>query len=126
MWRAGFGSSASQLDQLYDTKPQQLFKTIQDASAKKPVFIDAADSYLKGLMLGINEFVTAKKELDDTDRKLIRQKQRESVKKLNLFWLNEMVNSNAQLREKMAFFWHGHFASRNNNVFYQQDLLHII
>ena len=37
-----------------------------------------------------------------------------------------MVNSSAQLREKMAFFWHGHFACRNLNVFYQQGLLDVI
>jgi uncharacterized protein (DUF1800 family) len=37
-----------------------------------------------------------------------------------------MVDSKAQLREKMAFFWHGHFASRNLNVFYQQGLLDVI
>jgi uncharacterized protein (DUF1800 family) len=36
------------------------------------------------------------------------------------------VNSGAQLREKMAFFWHGHFACRNLNVFYQQGLLDVI
>ena len=37
-----------------------------------------------------------------------------------------MVNSAAQLREKMAFFWHGHFACRNLNIFYQQGLLDVI
>jgi uncharacterized protein (DUF1800 family) len=37
-----------------------------------------------------------------------------------------MVNSGAQLREKMSFFWHGHFACRNLNVFYQQGLLDVI
>jgi len=37
-----------------------------------------------------------------------------------------MVNSSAQLREKMAFFWHGHFACRNLNIFYQQGLLDVI
>jgi uncharacterized protein (DUF1800 family) len=37
-----------------------------------------------------------------------------------------MVSSDAQLREKMAFFWHGHFASRNLNIFFQQQLLDII
>ena len=37
-----------------------------------------------------------------------------------------MVNSNAQLREKLSLFWHGHFASRNINVFYQQGILDVI
>ena len=43
-----------------------------------------------------------------------------------MYWMHEMVNSGAQLREKMAFFWHGHFACRNLNIFYQQGLLDVI
>jgi uncharacterized protein (DUF1800 family) len=37
-----------------------------------------------------------------------------------------MAAGDAQLREKMALFWHGHFACRNLNIFYQQLLLHEI
>ena len=37
-----------------------------------------------------------------------------------------MVNSDAQLREKMSLFWHGHFACRNFNIFFQQELLDVI
>jgi uncharacterized protein (DUF1800 family) len=37
-----------------------------------------------------------------------------------------MVNSEQQLREKMSLFWHGHFASRNLNILYQQQLLDVI
>ena len=32
-------------------------------------------------------------------------------------------STDAQLREKMSLFWHGHFACRNLNIFYQQLLL---
>lgn len=37
-----------------------------------------------------------------------------------------MINSEAQLREKMSLFWHGHFACRVQNSFFQQELLHIV
>lgn len=67
-----------------------------------------------------------KKEMDKEDKKKMRQQSREAVRSLNLYWLSEMVNSASQLREKMAFFWHGHFACRNLNIFYQQGLLDII
>jgi uncharacterized protein (DUF1800 family) len=60
------------------------------------------------------------------ERKMVQQKNREGIRNLNIFWLYEMVNSAAQLREKMAFFWHGHFACRNLNIFYQQGLLDVI
>ncbi len=128
MWRAGFGPAADQLHQLTTTAPQELYKSLQKASGGKPEYIDVADNYLKGLMMGIDEEgkKLKKKELDDEERKMLRKKQRDSLKNLNLYWLNHMIDSNAQLREKMAFFWHGHFASRNINIFFQQQLLDII
>jgi uncharacterized protein (DUF1800 family) len=123
MWRAGFGPAAEQLEQLKEINPLELYKALQKASVKKPEFIDVADNYLKGLMMGIDDAAKqSKKDLDKEDKKAIRQKQRDSIKNLNLTWLDEMVSSNAQLREKMSLFWHGHFASRNINVFYQQSL----
>lgn len=62
-------------------------------------------------------------KLTGDDRKILNRKQQQSVKDLNLYWLKELIASDAQLREKMAFFWHGHFASRNGNLFYNQLFL---
>ena len=124
MWRAGFGPAASQLFQLNTLAPSELFGALKKASSKKPGYIDVADDYLKGLFMGADEIV--RQQRNDADKKRIRQQNREDLKSLNLYWLDEMVNSDAQLREKMAFFWHGHFACRNINIFYQQQLLHII
>jgi uncharacterized protein (DUF1800 family) len=128
MWRAGFGPAAEQLEQLKNITPQQLFKALQKASAKKTDYIDVADNYLKGLLMGIDEAgkPQKKKELDAEEKKMVRNKQREGLKNLNLYWLNQMIGSEAQLREKIAFFWHGHFASRNINIFFQQQLLDVI
>jgi uncharacterized protein (DUF1800 family) len=128
MWRAGFGPAAAQLSELNTIAPASLYEALKKASEKKPDFINTADDYLKGLMMGLSDAANfqRKKDLDPEERKQLQQKQRDSIKNLNLAWLNAMVESNAQLREKMAFFWHGHFASRNVNVFFQQDLLDIL
>ncbi|HWI90850.1 MAG TPA: DUF1800 domain-containing protein [Flavisolibacter sp.] len=126
MWRAGFGPAADQLEQLQKITPDQLFKALQKASSKKPEYLDATDDYLKGLVRGIQEEGMRKKELDKDEKKNIQQQQRQAIKSLNLLWLENMVDSDQQLREKMAFFWHGHFASRNLNVFFQQQLLDVI
>ena len=123
MWRAGFGPAADQLGQLKDLRPSQLFKALQSASSKKPEFLDATDDYLKGLMKGIQEEGMRQTEKSREERRNIAQQSRQAVKSLNLLWLDEMVDSKAQLREKMAFFWHGHFASRNLNVFYSIVML---
>ena len=125
MWRAGFGPAASQLPQLKDLEPDKLYKALKSASDKKPEFIDAADDYLKGLMQGIGE-EGKRQQREKGDRKMVQQKIREGIRNLNLLWLYQMVDSEAQLREKMAFFWHGHFAARNLNIFFQQELLKVI
>ena len=124
MWRAGFGPAVEQLGDLSKFTPKQFYTALVKASSKKPEYIDVADDYLKGLMMGIEEVGRQqKKEISADEKKLRQQKSREGVRNLNMYWLKEMVNSAAQLREKMAFFWHGHFACRNLNVFYQQGLL---
>ena len=55
MRRAGFGPAADQIGQLERTDPKQLFKALQQASSKKPEYIDIADDYLKGLVMGAEE-----------------------------------------------------------------------
>lgn len=126
MWRAGFGPAAGQLEQLQKIAPSQLYKALQKASVKKPEYLDATDDYLKGLVKGIRDEGMRKKELDRDEKKNIQKQQRQAIKNLNLLWLENMVESDQQFREKMSFFWHGHFASRNLNVFFQQQMLDVI
>lgn len=128
MWRAGFGPAVEQLGDLSKYSPKQFYKALQKASDKKPEYVNVADNYLDGLYKGIEEAgrQQQRKELDAEERKMVQQKNREGIRNLNIYWLHEMVNSSAQLREKLAFFWHGHFACRNLNIFFQQGLLDVI
>jgi uncharacterized protein (DUF1800 family) len=128
MWRAGFGPAVEQLADLTKFTPKQFYKALVKASDKKPEYINVADDYLQGLYMGIEEVgrQQQRKELTADEKKMIQQKNRDGVRNLNIYWLHEMVNSSAQLREKMAFFWHGHFACRNLNIFFQQGLLDVI
>ena len=88
MWRAGFGPAAGQLEQLKSLSPNQLFKALQKASAKKPEFLDATDDYLKGLVKGIEEEGMRRKMLEPEERKNIQQQTRQAIKSLNLLWLD--------------------------------------
>ena len=127
LWRAGFGPAVEQLNDLDKVSPQKLYKTLQKSSSKKPEYIQAADNYLQGLMMGVQEIGRQQKQQMSADQKKeLQKKSREGIRNLNLYWINEMVNSEAQLREKMSFFWHGHFACRNLNIFFQQGLLDVI
>ncbi|HVM88299.1 MAG TPA: DUF1800 domain-containing protein [Puia sp.] len=127
MWRAGFGPRADALDQFASVSQKNLTKSILKDSSGSPKYIDVADNALKGLMMGMNDIQKLKKgDLSADEKKQLRQQSQHDIKNLNLAWLNEMVQSQAQLREKMSLFWHGHFASRNLNIFYQQLLLDVI
>lgn len=66
------------------------------------------------------------KTMEKEDVKDLKQLLKQNVFELNNLWLNEMINSDAQLQEKMALFWHGHFACRSINPFFDQLYLDII
>lgn len=126
LWRAGFGPMAEEFQQLATASHKSYVHSLFKASAKGPDTIDVADNAIKGLVMGIQEAGMRKRDEDEMQRRKLRQQSRENIKSLNLTWLNQMVNSEQQLREKMALFWHGHFACRNLNILYQQQLLDII
>lgn len=125
--RAGFGLNTEIISSIETISPKDVFKLLQEKSAAKPTYFDVADNTLKGIMMGVKEAgMNDKPRLSDDQKKVIRQQSRDDIKNLNLTWMREMVNSEAQLREKMAFFWHGHFACRDINIFFQQKMLHEI
>jgi uncharacterized protein (DUF1800 family) len=126
LWRAGFGPLSEEIPQLDNASPSSYVKALLKGSSKSPAYLDVADSAVKGLVMGVDEIGKMQKALDQEARKKLRQQSREDLKSLNLTWIGEMVNSEAQLREKMSLFWHGHFASRNINILYQQQLLDVI
>lgn len=125
LWRAGFGPSVNDLSQTYNASPEAYFKALARATSKDPVYIKIADNIMDGLVKGIKE-VGRLENLSKEEKKELGQKSREEIRNLNLEWIEEMVHSEQQLREKMSLFWHGHFACRNLNVVFQQELLHII
>lgn len=127
LWRAGFGTATVNRKELAATSPQTIYAALERSSDTTPQYFDVADNALKGIFMGIGDAVKMeqlrKNGIDNATKKKIRDQSREDLKNLNLTWLNEMVNTNAQLREKMSLFWHGHFACRDINIFFQQLML---
>lgn len=126
LWRAGFGPTVEEFHQLSKFSPQSYLAALIKASSNHPGTIDVASNVLKGLVMGMDEVARQSKQLSDEDKKKLRQQSRQDIKNLNLTWLNEMVNTGQQVREKLSLFWHGHFASRNLNILFQQQLLDVI
>lgn len=119
--RAGFGATPNQLTNLSGQSirkvVQRLFSGSESVSDLRVVDSDqnVTKRTLKGLMRD-----------GQLDRVMLRERIRmnaEMVRDLNLQWLDRMASGQGALREKMALFWHGHFACRTlgkNPLFTQQ------
>jgi uncharacterized protein (DUF1800 family) len=127
LWRFGFGPRLKSWEKWTALPEASWWPKLKDDSALKPEYFDVADSAVKGLLMGVGELgKMERRDLDKEERKKIKEESREGLRNINLLWMDEMAHSKAQLREKMALFWHGHFASRNVNILYQQQLLAVI
>ncbi len=132
LWRAAFGPMAENAASLENISQQDLWQLLLKTSSRQPEKIGDVKNLFDGLYKGVKDVVEMDKlgKMDQETRKELqkknRQQSKEDLKNLNIQWLDEMINSEAQLREKMSLFWHGHFSCRVINSYFQQELLHVI
>ena len=125
LWRAAYGPMAENVNQLQEVSQKDLYQILVKTSAKKPEQFNVASNLLDGLVKGVQDIGMMQKLIQD-EKKMLRKQSVDDLKNLNLTWLGQMINSEAQMREKMSLFWHGHFACRVVNIFFQQQLLNIV
>lgn len=118
-WRAGFGEPLPVITKWMDKRRKEIVNKI--LIGKKDT-LDAV-AVISGSELPDYQKV---KDMNEEQRKQMRQMNRQGVKDLNIAWTHAMINSEHPLREKMSLFWHGHFACRTQNVLYNQQLLQVI
>lgn len=118
LWRAGFGIGINQIDDLKNKDIKTLMNELFKEDAFSEVTYDTPD--LDATADYMNSTVPADK------KKEMQRINREQNNELNLNFLDKIVNSKEQMREKMAFFWHGHFASRVVNPRFNKQLLNTI
>jgi len=58
----------------------------------------------------------------EEDIKIYTKKRTEQEEAVNIAWVSHLSGDKAHLREKLTLFWHGHFACRTNNGYYNQQL----
>ncbi|MDF2551401.1 MAG: hypothetical protein K0R77_676 [Chryseobacterium sp.] len=117
LWRAGFGPGIEQVDNLKDKNIKTILKEVFNEENFSPIVYETPDI----------------EPIEYNDPKATAEQKREIQKvnqkqnnELNLNFLKKFATSNEQLREKMAFFWHGHFATRINNPKFNKQLLNVI
>jgi uncharacterized protein (DUF1800 family) len=126
--RAGFGISYADL---VSTSRKNLGKTITEliSNAKKAdlgiVSVDKEETLTQ-----LAEMYKLQRKKDQTEEekekaRAIRRIQNTKSRALYLEWTQKMISTPAPLLEKMTLFWHGHFACRVNNPYYEQQLNNI-
>lgn len=127
-WRAAFGPTPSQAT-LSKLSTARQWDALWQASAAAPAPLQAIDGPAQEALrrMAANMMQANADNAEQAAlRRQVQQRNRQAARQLNVLWLQQMISSEAQLREKMAFFWHSHFACRNNNTFFQQQLLHVL
>ena len=119
--RAGFGATPTELDEASRKSLKKAVRQLFNDSASVPDLrvVDTDMNETKRQLRGMFRD-------GQLDKDMLKERIRENTEKvrdLNLQWLDQMATGKAVLREKMALFWHGHFACRTqgrNPLFMQQ------
>ncbi|TCZ70986.1 DUF1800 domain-containing protein [Flaviaesturariibacter aridisoli] len=122
LWRAGFGPLPADWTALADRKPADWYATLRRDSAAAPRYLNVVDAEL----MQSYTIPGWSKTVDEATRKRVQLKNNNAIRDINLAWLREMADSKAQLREKIALFWHGHFCTLTLNIHYAQQLLQVL
>jgi len=115
--RAGFGVPHSLAVRLSEMTPEAAVDYLLNYEAI-PFEFPPADFLVPAVTS--KERYEARKGLNDEERRELQQKiqreEREAVRKLQAWWLQRMRATSRPLEEKMALFWHGHFATSAQKV----------
>jgi uncharacterized protein (DUF1800 family) len=124
--RAGFGVPPSAVKRLSAMPPAEAvsafvdFEKLPDVCAAAPELPERDDyrNYKKQI-----EALGEKKAREV--RNEFRRKEKEAMVDLQAWWIERMSKSQRPLQEKMALFWHGHFATSAEKVQAPRDNLEI-
>lgn len=115
--RAGFGLPQERVERLAKMSPESAVDYFVDFAKQPddfpaPDFLVTPQSYveLRAQMRGLDP---------DARRKAFRDHQREerrATQDLKSWWLERMLRTERPLQEKLALFWHGHFATSAQKV----------
>jgi uncharacterized protein (DUF1800 family) len=117
LWsRAGFGQplAALQSRQRFNPNLHALLKAPEPA-AIEPVSLEDYQA--------VNAKAMKAQGLGGQEIRLRQRSFRQRTAELGSAWIEEMIRSPHPLQEKMALFWHGHFATRADNPYFDQLLL---
>lgn len=99
--RAGFGARPEELDAAAAVGYRATVEHLLDVAAPDPGLATLADPTFTNVY---GDFMT------------VRRHRRYDTNRMTLWWLNRMIAATNPLPEKLALFWHGHFATSLQKV----------
>jgi uncharacterized protein (DUF1800 family) len=115
--RAGFGIKVSELNSSEGKSVKEvvnnLFRSSQKITDLQIDYGDHAGTYKMRK--------EARENLTKEEKQKIQKEFRQDIIKLNVKWINKLATDEAQLREKMTLFWHGHFACKSPIPMFNQN-----
>lgn len=123
LWRAGFSEKPEIIHQYSQQSIKKNVKQLlKDAENFEAIdVVDGMDIYSELQAMKQDTLMTTQER-----KKQLNKMVKEEEGALNIAWIDKMLDSKAVLREKMALFWHGHFACRTRNPLFAQHYLNTI
>ncbi|WDF46612.1 DUF1800 domain-containing protein [Chryseobacterium sp. KACC 21268] len=113
--RAGFGVHHNEIEKLKSSNQKKLYEQLKSTSNYKPIEIEA-------YRISYQQYQEMSKATDKKPVNLYNKNHNAAIGKA---WQDLMINSPNQLQEKMALFWHGHFATRIQQSLFNVDIINI-
>lgn len=123
LWRAGFSEKPEIINQYSQKSIKKNVKQLLKDSENFELIniVNKMNLYSELQTLNKDSTLTTEQR-----RRQLTQMIKEEEGALNIAWIEKMIESKAVLREKMALFWHGHFACRTRNPLFAQNYLNTI
>lgn len=122
--RAGFGAKASLIQADTQQSVKALVKNLlQDSKAYTPIQLTDENGVSRK-----KPGNAPRPEQDDgqEETKLPGPEAKSQIRELNARWLDRMARGPDMLRQKMALFWHGHFACPSSSASFTQQYLNTL
>jgi uncharacterized protein (DUF1800 family) len=125
--RAGFGVPWERAEALYKMGPEEAVVSLVDygpaTSLPRPEHV--LEPQRRSDLIALYRDQHGERPDADTLRHLIgerRRAEREAIEDLKAWWIQRMAESPKPLEEKMALFWHGHFATSAQKTRYSEPI----
>lgn len=113
--RAGYGVHHNDIEKLKSSNQKKLYEQLKSTSNYKAIEIEA-------YKISYQQYQEMSKATDKKPVNLYNKNHNAAIGKA---WQDLMINSPHQLQEKMALFWHGHFATRIQQSLFNVDIINI-